>query len=141
MKMGRFLNGVLVGVGIGLLIAPVTGEEMRRLVSERYKELRDALPEKEQIQRVATSLSQTASSVKDAAHQAATRVQRMGSARGDLEQQSAQKKAKQTGQDVVRATRHTARALKQRGQTATKPRATQEKEIVFVDHMKLDERK
>ena len=31
-NMGRFLNGVMVGIGIGLLVAPMRGEEMQRLV-------------------------------------------------------------------------------------------------------------
>ena len=47
--MGRFLNGVLVGIGIGLLVAPMKGEEMRRLASERYEELRSRLPDNEQL--------------------------------------------------------------------------------------------
>ena len=47
--MGRFLNGVFVGIGIGLLVAPMKGEEMRRLVSQRYEELRSNLPDNEQL--------------------------------------------------------------------------------------------
>ena len=47
--MSRFLNGVLVGVGIGLLIAPMKGEEMRRLVRERYGALRSALPRRKEV--------------------------------------------------------------------------------------------
>ena len=47
--MGRFVNGVLIGVGVGLLIAPMRGEEMQRLVRQRYQQLRSNLPEKEQV--------------------------------------------------------------------------------------------
>jgi gas vesicle protein len=47
--MGRFVNGVLIGVGVGLLIAPMRGKEMQRLLRERYQQLRSNLPEKEQV--------------------------------------------------------------------------------------------
>ena len=85
--MGRFLNGVLVGIGIGLLVAPLKGEEMRRLMSQRYEELRSSLPDNEQLkqagQQVASSASQTASKVKDYAQQAASQVKAAGSNVGD----------------------------------------------------------
>ena len=75
--MGRFLNGVMVGIGIGLLIAPMRGEEMQRLVRQRYEQLRSNLPEKEQLkqasQQVAAGLSQTASVAKDVAQQSMLR--------------------------------------------------------------------
>ena len=99
--MGRFVNGVLIGVGVGLLIAPMRGEEMQRLVRERYQQLRRNLPEKEQVmqasQQVAANLSQTASTLKGAAQQAASKVQETGSALGSMAQQTAQQ-ARQTGQ-------------------------------------------
>jgi len=38
--MGKFLNGVFVGVGIGLFIAPRTGEETRRMIREHVVALR-----------------------------------------------------------------------------------------------------
>src|SRR5437660_1534188 len=82
-NMGRFLNGVMVGIGIGLLVAPMRGEEMQRLVRQRYEQLRSNLPEKEQLmqagQQVATGLSQTASVVRDAAQQASGKMQAAGS--------------------------------------------------------------
>jgi gas vesicle protein len=106
--MGRFLNGVLVGVGIGLLIAPMRGEEMQRLLRERYQELLGNLPEREEImqagQQFASNLSQTASNLKDVAQQAATRVQETGNSLSDMAQQSAQK-AKNTGQNAINTTR------------------------------------
>jgi gas vesicle protein len=78
MTMGRFLNGVLIGVGIGMLVAPMKGEEMQRLVRERLDQLRGSLPDKEQLkqtgQQVASRASQTASTLKDAAQQTATKV-------------------------------------------------------------------
>jgi gas vesicle protein len=33
--MGRFLNGVFIGVGIALLLAPMRGEDMRTLLRSR----------------------------------------------------------------------------------------------------------
>src|SRR5947209_1868064 len=105
--MGRFLNGVLVGIGVGFLLAPVEGQEMRRLVQQRYEQLRSNLPPKEQVmqtgKQVAANLSQTASTVKDVAQQAATRAQVTGSALSDMAQQTAQK-VKQTGQGALGAT-------------------------------------
>ena len=38
--MGSFTNGVLVGMGISLLFAPMKGEEMRRMLAERTREMR-----------------------------------------------------------------------------------------------------
>src|SRR2546421_7906323 len=46
--MKSFLRGVLLGVGIGLLIAPLRGEEMRRLLRDRFTDIRGALFKKEQ---------------------------------------------------------------------------------------------
>jgi len=141
--MSRFLNGVLVGVGIGLLIAPMKGEEMRRLVRERYEELRSALPEQEQLQQagqqVASGLSQTASTVKDAAQQAAGKAQQTGSTVSDLAQQSA-RKVKQTGQDVASTAQKTAASMKQGEPTATTaPDEGAEESIILVDPTVPDE--
>ncbi len=35
--MGKFLRTLLIGIGIGLLIAPKRGEEMRQLLMERFQ--------------------------------------------------------------------------------------------------------
>lgn len=37
--MGKFLRSVLIGVGIGLLIAPKRGEETRQAVTDRFQRL------------------------------------------------------------------------------------------------------
>jgi gas vesicle protein len=42
--VGRFFNGMVVGAAIALLVAPMRGEEMRRLVSERLNNLGVSLP-------------------------------------------------------------------------------------------------
>jgi len=47
--MNNFLKGLLFGVGIGLLVAPMRGEEMRKLVAERFGELRGYIPESDQL--------------------------------------------------------------------------------------------
>lgn len=38
--MGRFINGVLVGLGISLLIAPKPGKELRQLLAESWRDMR-----------------------------------------------------------------------------------------------------
>ena len=37
--MGKFLRTVLIGVGIGLLIAPKRGEETRQALTDRFQRL------------------------------------------------------------------------------------------------------
>jgi gas vesicle protein len=95
--MGRFLRGFLVGIGIGLLVAPMRGEDMRRLISERYVELREALPDNEQ-------LKQTANQLKGYSQQAASRVKDTSSSLGDTTKQTTQK-VKQTGQEMINSVR------------------------------------
>ena len=136
--MGRFLNGVLVGIGIGLLVAPMKGEEARRLVSQRYEELRNSLPDNEQLkqagQQVSTGVSQTASKLKDYAQQAASQVKTAGSPPGDLAQQTTTE-VKNTGQDIASTTKQTATSMKQ---SATASDQETEEQIIFVDDMDLD---
>lgn len=138
--MGRFINGVLVGVGIGLLIAPMRGEEMQRLLRARFQELSSNLPEKEQVmqagQQVAANLSQTATTLKGAAQQAASKVQDTGGALSDLAQQTAQK-ARQTGQDALNATRQAAQSAKDRAQPDTPSDEEPESVILFENEMDL----
>jgi len=100
LQMNSFFKGVILGVGIGLLVAPMKGEEMRRLVRERYEELRTNLPQNEQlnqyVQEVSNRVSQTSSTLRDYAQQAAARVKSAGS------------EVKQTGQDIADTTKQTA---------------------------------
>jgi gas vesicle protein len=37
--MGRFFNGMLVGAGIALLVAPMRGDEMRQYLRERWENI------------------------------------------------------------------------------------------------------
>ena len=110
--MGRFFRGLLIGAGIGLLVAPMRGEDLRRLISERYVELRNALPDNEQLrqagQQFATGISQTASQLKDYSQQAASKVKETSSSLGDLAQQAKQQTTqtvKQTGQETINTIR------------------------------------
>ena len=114
--MKGFTRGVLVGIGVGLLVAPMRGDEMRRLLSERFSELRAYLPENAQlneyVQQVSTRVSQTGSNLRDYAQQAVSKVKDTGSSLGELAQK-ATSDVKQTGQDVADTTRQTVRPAKQ----------------------------
>ena len=46
--MGKFLRSVLLGIGIGLLVAPMPGQEMRRLLNERFQSFLGSLSESQQ---------------------------------------------------------------------------------------------
>ncbi|SRR5579885_390287 len=39
--MGSFTKGVLIGLGMSLLFAPMKGEEMRHMLAERVREMRE----------------------------------------------------------------------------------------------------
>lgn len=114
--MNSFVKGILVGVGIGLVVAPMRGDEMRRLLSERFEEMRGYLPENEQmnqyVQQVTDRVSQTSSDLKDYAQQAVSKVKETGGNLGDLAQQ-ATSTVKQTGQDVAGTAKQAASSAKQ----------------------------
>src|SRR5947209_16235088 len=101
--MNSFFKGLLVGVGVGLLVAPMRGEEMRRLLGERFQELRGYLPENEQVnqyvQQVSDRVSQTSNDLKGYAQQAASKVKETGGTLGDLAQQ-ASSKVRDTGSSL-----------------------------------------
>lgn len=106
--MNNFTKGILVGVGIGLLIAPMKGEETRRMLNERFTELKNSLPENAQlnqyVRQVSDRVSQTGENLRGYAQQAASKLKETGSAIGDLAQQSVDE-VKQTSQDVVSKTK------------------------------------
>ena len=114
--MRRFVRGVFVGIGIGLLIAPMKGEEMRRLLAERLAELREYLPENEQlnqyVKQVTDRVSETTGNLKDYAQQAASKMRETGGTLGDLAQK-ATSDVKQTGQDIADTTKQKAQSIKQ----------------------------
>lgn len=118
--MKRFITGLLFGLGIGLLIAPMRGEETRRQLAERFAEMRGYLPENEQfneyVQQVSDRVSQTSSNLKDYAQQAVSKVKDTGNTLSELGQKAGTD-VKQTGQDVVDTTKQTAKSVKQSAQT------------------------
>jgi gas vesicle protein len=120
--MKNFVKGVLVGVGIGLLVAPLRGEETRRLLGQRLQELRGYLPENEQVNlymsQVSNRVSQASSNLSDLAQQAASKVKDTGSSLGDLAQQ-ATSTVKQAGQDVAVTTKQAAISAKRNSPSST----------------------
>ncbi len=108
--MNNFVKGVLIGVGVGLLVAPMRGEDMRRLIGDRASELRGYLPENEQLdvykQQVTDRVSQTANNLKDYAQQAASTVKSSANNLSSIGQNAAAE-VKSTGQDVAKTTKNT----------------------------------
>lgn len=111
--MKAFTRGVLVGIGVGLLFAPMKGEELRRVLGERARELRNSLPPdaNQYVQQVAERVSQTGGNLRDYAQQALSKVKDTGNTIGGLAQQSVQE-VKQTGQDLVETSKGNARAAR-----------------------------
>ena len=116
--MRTFTKGVLIGIGVGLLFAPMKGEELRRRLNERAAELRDALPENtnQYVRQVSERVSQTSENLRNYAQQAVSKVKDTSSTLGDLAQRSAQE-MKQTGQDLADTTRQTVNTAKAGGST------------------------
>ena len=118
--MNSFVKGLLVGVGVGMIVAPMRGEEMRRLLGQRMQEMRGYLPENEQVnqyvQQVSDRVTQASSDLKDYAQQAAGKVKDTSSSLGTLAQQAAGK-VKQTGQDVADTTKQAATSAKRNAST------------------------
>lgn len=65
--MSGFVPGVLFGVGLGLVIAPMRGEETRRILNERLQELRTTLSENEQWNQYTKQFSSDFSQVRKSA--------------------------------------------------------------------------
>jgi predicted flap endonuclease-1-like 5' DNA nuclease len=90
--MGSFLRGILIGLGLGVLVAPMRGQEMRRLLSERFQEMRGYLPEKTELnqytQQISERTTQTASTLKEYASQATVQVKDTASNLGSIAQQA-----------------------------------------------------
>jgi gas vesicle protein len=114
------MTGLLLGVGIGMLVAPMRGEEARQQLAERFKELLGYIPENEQlnqyVQQVSERVSQTSSNLKDYAQQAVSRVKDTGSSLGELGQKAGTD-VKQAGQDVLDTTKQTVKSVRQSTQT------------------------
>lgn len=102
--MKNFTKGILVGVGVGLLVAPLSGRETRHLLAERVQEWRNSLPEDSRINHYAAQVSERVTSTKENwrgyAQQAVSRAKDTGSAAIQSSQDMANK-AKQTGIDMA----------------------------------------
>jgi gas vesicle protein len=120
-RMKQFITGLLLGLGLGLLIAPMRGEETRRQLAERFAEMRGYLPENEQfndyMQQVSGRVTQTSSNLKDYAQQAVSKVKDTGSTLGELSQKAGAD-VKQAGQDVVDTTKQTVKSVRESAQTS-----------------------
>ena len=118
--MKGFITGLLLGLGIGLLVAPMRGEETRRQLAERFAEMRGYLPENEQfneyVQKVSDRVSQTGSNLKDYAQQAVSQVRDTGNTLSELGQKAGTD-VKQAGQDVVDTTKQSVKSARQSAQT------------------------
>ena len=118
--MKGFVTGLLFGLGIGLLVAPMRGEETRRQLADRFAEMRGYLPENEQfneyVSQVSGHVSQAGSNLKGYAQQAVSTVKDTGSTLGELGQKAGTD-VKQAGQGVVDTTKQTVQSARQSAQT------------------------
>ena len=118
--MKQFITGLLIGLGIGVLIAPMRGEETRRQLAERFAEMRGYLPENEQfndyVQQVSDRVSQTSSNLKGYAQEAVSKVKDTSSTLSEIGQKAGTD-VKQAGQDVVGTTVQTVKSVRQSAQT------------------------
>jgi gas vesicle protein len=72
--MKGLVTGIFLGVGIGLLLAPQRGEETRRILNQRWQELRENELVKQYLPAFSGDLSQTLSGLGDLAQFAFGRV-------------------------------------------------------------------
>jgi gas vesicle protein len=121
--MNSFLKGVLVGVGIGMIVAPMRGDEMRQLLSQRFQEMRGYLPENSQmneyVQQVSNRVNQASSNLKDYAQQATNKIKDTGSTLGGLTQQAGTT-VKQTSSDIADTTKQAAASKANQASSANK---------------------
>ncbi len=120
--MNKFLTGVMVGVGVGLLFAPFSGEETRRRLAERWTALSQALPEtgQEYVQHVTERVSQAGENLRGQAQEAVSVAKDAGSTLGDLAQRSAQE-VQSASQNVAVHTKKTANTVRKRNPSPTSP--------------------
>ena len=124
--MKNFTKGILLGVGVGLLVAPLSGQETRRLLAERVQSWRNSLPEDSLINQYANQVSDRVGSAKENwrgyAQQVVSKAKDTGSSALHSGQDMAQK-AKQTSMDVASKARQSgqdmAQKAKQSSQNAT----------------------
>src|SRR5258707_8239884 len=121
--MNSFVKVLLVGVGIGMIVAPMRGEEMRRLLGQRMQEMRGYLPENEQVnqyvQQVSDRVTRGSSDLKDYAQQAASKGKDTSSSLGTLAHQAAGK-VKRTAQYVADTTKQAVKSTKSKASATDK---------------------
>lgn len=110
--MRNFTRGLLVGIGVGFLFAPLKGEQLRHLLSERFAEFRNSLPEDSALNHYAHQLSDRAGYAKehlrDYAQQTVSKAMDTGSTLGTRAMHSGQDlahKAVETGHDLANKAR------------------------------------
>ena len=79
--MGRFINGMIVGAAIALLVAPKRGDEMRSLVRERLDKLGEQLPGTASSESIPEGLSEVRENVRENLNRPNTKV--MGQTESD----------------------------------------------------------
>lgn len=99
--MNRFTRGILIGIGVGFLFAPLSGKETRRVIKERFTEWRDSLPADSPLQQytrqVSDQVSQTREHLQNYAQQAVAKVKETGN--------SSAAQAQHVLQDIAQKTR------------------------------------
>lgn len=133
--MSRFIRGFVIGMILGQLLAPMRGQEMRRLLSERIQKLLGYLPDTPQIkqytQQVVDRTSQVVSDAKNTALQTAPKIRDAAQNLGDTVQQTTSNML-QTGKDTTNSVRQKASSTWQSVQQNT-PKA---KDIVSTQESK-----
>ena len=128
--MNNFTKGILLGVGVGLLVAPLSGQETRRLLAERVQEWRNSLPEDSRINQYADQVSDRVTSTKENwrgyAQQVVSKAKDTGSSLSNKAVQSGQEmasKAKQTSMEMANKAKQSSQDMankaRQAGQNTT----------------------
>lgn len=121
--MKNFTKGILVGVGVGLLFAPLRGEETRRVLKERFNEWRNSLPEDSRINQYANQVSnrveQTRGNLQNYAQQAISKVKDTGNTLSNKAQQST-REVKESGQDIANKTKQNVSSARTGGPSTTR---------------------
>ena len=114
-----------MGIGVGFLFAPLKGEELRHLLSERFDEFRHSLPEDSTLNHYAHQLSDrvgyTREHLRDYAQQTVSKAIDTGSTLGNRAMQSGQDmahKAMDAGHDLASKARQNAPDMAHRAMDA-----------------------
>lgn len=97
----------MLGIGVGLLVAPMKGRELRQMLAERFGEWRRSLPADSPITQYANRVSRRVASTRENwrvyARQAVSRARGTGATPGN--------KARQTGEELASKAKQTAGRL------------------------------